>query len=242
MVSCYARLFKFFAYVVFGSGIVCVLFPFCSVERRQSVQQWWCQRLCAVLCVHIEADKQQYVQGAAGIVVANHISWLDILVLNSLMPMRFVAKIEIKKWWLLGYLTARVGTIFINRQRMRGMKGVIQEVWQTVQNGEMVCIFPEGTTTDGMRLLPFKANLLEVGLHTTIYPIILRYEHAGKATFAPTYSGSVSLWQSFMRVLKTPNIRARVFHLPPVLHAHQHRRQLAHELNLLFQQAWRQIF
>lgn len=115
---------------------------------------------------------------AAQVVVANHASWLDILVLNALGPMTFVSKSEVAGWAGIGPLARAAGTLFIDRDRKqaRHQEAVIRH---RLAEGQRLTLFPEGTSTDGLRVLPFKptlfAALFAKDRHTRVQPVSIRY-------------------------------------------------------------------
>ena len=164
------------------------------------------------------------------LVVANHISWLDIFVLNAVGPVRFVAKAELARWPVAGRLIRGVGTLFVERERRKDARRVNGHAADALARGDIVAVFPEGTTTDGTELLPFKSSLLQpiVDAQGRVQPMAIRYraptgEHSG----APAYVGDDSFLASFWRVT---GARALVvdLHAPASLAAGgSHRRDLA---------------
>jgi 1-acyl-sn-glycerol-3-phosphate acyltransferase len=119
-------------------------------------------------------------EGPAGafLLVANHVSWLDILLLGSLREVVFIAKAEMRGWPIIGPLATSTGTIFIDRGSRRDTLRVSEAIEQAVRDGTSVVLFPEGTSTDGNRLLPFKSALLESAARNTlpVHYAALRYE------------------------------------------------------------------
>src|SRR5947199_5895908 len=87
------------------------------------------------------------------LIVANHISWLDIFVLNTLQPARFIAKSEMRAWPLFGRLMAGVGTLFIERDRRRHTHHINRHAADALAQGDVLAVFPEGATSDGTRVL-----------------------------------------------------------------------------------------
>ncbi len=144
------------------------------------------------------------------LVVCNHISWLDIFVMNAWKPASFVSKSEVGKWPVLGPLVTGAGTLFIERDKRRDALKLVKQIAQALQDGGRVAIFPEGTTSDGTGLLHFHANLLQaaVSAKASVQPLTLRYLDAvtGERTQAASYVGDMSLLQS-MRALANNAIR-----------------------------------
>jgi 1-acyl-sn-glycerol-3-phosphate acyltransferase len=96
-----------------------------------------------------------------GLLVCNHLSYLDILILAALTPSRFVAKSEVKNWPVLGWFAHLAGTIFVERSKRSQVARAAQEIGVALEEGPLVVLFPEGTSSGGETVLPFKSSLLE---------------------------------------------------------------------------------
>ncbi|HJV96953.1 MAG TPA: lysophospholipid acyltransferase family protein, partial [Albitalea sp.] len=169
----------------------------------------------------------------ATMLVANHVSWLDILAINAVAPTRFVSKADVRGWPLLGWLVACGGTLFIERERKRDALRVVHQVAQALEAGDRVAVFPEGTTSDGHGLLPFHANLLQAAIatETPVQPIALRFSDASQpVSAAAAYVGDTSLLQSLWWVVTARGLQAHVQWLPPQGSRHLDRRALADNL------------
>lgn len=108
--------------------------------------------------------------------VANHSSYVDILVLGTFIPARFVAKQEVAKWPIMGWLSTNQGTIYIDRSRNAIADGTDKLV-QYIEEGESLILFPEGTTSDGCRVLPFGSSFFDVAMkkNVVVQPITISY-------------------------------------------------------------------
>jgi 1-acyl-sn-glycerol-3-phosphate acyltransferase len=145
----------------------------------------------------------------AGLVICNHISWIDIFVIQAQWPSVFIAKSEIRAWPLVGWLVAGSGTIFIERGNRRAIPGVIQRAQQCFSKGERVAFFPEGTTSDGENVLPFHASLfsmLENAPQTPLTLMAIRYKENDQPTKATAYIDEMTLWESILRIMSTPRL------------------------------------
>ena len=214
-----------------GALICSFAFPFLKPARRLQLVGWWCARLLDLLGVALRVSGTP--RRRATLVVANHISWLDILAINAVQPVRFVSKADVRRWPLLGWLVACGGTLFIERERKRDALRVVHQVAKALQAGDMVALFPEGTTSDGHALLPFHANLLQASIatETPVQPVALRFGDAHDAvSAAAAYVGDTSLLQSLWWVVTARGLRAHVTWLPPQATAHLDRRALAERL------------
>jgi len=181
------------------------------------VQQWSAYAL-EVLGVELEVRGSAPVLGPV-LVVSNHVSWLDILVINAARPCRFVSKADVKSWPLLGRLVEEAGTLFIEREKRRDAVRVVHHLAESLRAGDVLAVFPEGTTGDGSSVLPFHANLLQAALsaHAPVLPVALGYVHAkdGGLHDAPTYVGDTTLVASIWRTLCARDLVARLdFGLP----------------------------
>ncbi|UXY16585.1 1-acyl-sn-glycerol-3-phosphate acyltransferase [Chitiniphilus purpureus] len=163
------------------------------------------------------------------LLLANHISWLDIFVLNSATVSRFVAKAEIKHWPMLGRLCSAAGTLFIERERKRDTARVGGVMLAALREGHCVAIFPEGTTSDGRCILPFRSSLLQAAIdsHATIQPIYLRYiDQQGNWNDAPAYINQMTLTESLWRLLGTRGLVAEINFLAPFVVQDMDRREV----------------
>jgi 1-acyl-sn-glycerol-3-phosphate acyltransferase len=216
------------SHALHGALICAVVFPFMSPAQRMQRVGWWSARMLKLLGVrwHVSGTAQP----GPVLFVANHISWLDILAINAVRPVRFVSKSDVRHWPFLGYLVASGGTLFIERERKRDALRVVHQVADALKAGETVAVFPEGTTTDGHALLPFHANLLQAAIATEspVQPIALRFSDSGHAvSLAVTFIGETTLMESFWWVLCADGLQASVHMLPPQATQHLERRVLA---------------
>ena len=188
-------------HVVQGVATTLVVFPWIGLDRRRETIRRWSIRMLRIL--NVETRIHGAPPGALPgnlLIVANHISWLDIFVLNTLQPARFIAKAELRRWPVIGWLSASVGTLFVERERRRHASSVNRDAAEALSRGDVIAIFPEGTTTDGFTILPFKGSLLQpiVDAEGHVQPIAIRYRDAmGAQSVAPAYVGETSFATSF---------------------------------------------
>lgn len=199
-------------------------------QKRQRIQRWARQVLC-VCGLSVRAENLKPLLTTHGkMLVANHISWLDIIVIDALCPVRFVAKQEVRAWPILGWLAARAGTIFIERGNRQSAQNVAAAMQEKLEFGDTVMFFPEGTSTNGSILQPFKKSLFQAAceVNTLLYPVVIYYPDAtGAPDEALAYYGDISLWQSFCRILPKRHKRAEVYVLTPITTKGQNRQVLA---------------
>jgi 1-acyl-sn-glycerol-3-phosphate acyltransferase len=192
------------------SGLLTILlvFPKLAQQQREIRVQVWSQGLLQRLGIRLSIAGTPVLQGPL-MLVANHISWLDITALHAARFCRFVSKADIQAWPLIGALASGVGTLFIQRESRRDAMRVVHHMTQSLREGEVLAIFPEGTTGDGVQLLPFHANLVQAAIsaQAPVQPVALQFvDGAGRRSMAPCYVGDDSLLGSVWRTLRTPGI------------------------------------
>lgn len=206
-----------------------LLYPFYSRPRRRVAVRRWSAALLRILGVRM------HVHGAPArvrplMLVANHVSWLDIFALNAVQPVRFVAKSEIRRWPAIGWLCVRTGTLFIERGRRRDTARVNSLVAEAMLEGDVVAVFPEGTTTDGSEVLRFHSALLQPALiaGAGVQPVALRFARSdGSLCVEAAYDGDKSLWFTMLQILRQPAIDVHLHFLPLLTNDAAHRRALA---------------
>jgi 1-acyl-sn-glycerol-3-phosphate acyltransferase len=191
-------------HVAEGLMTTAFVFPWVGVPKKQALIRRWCRLLLHMLKVEARIHGLP-AGGLPGnvLIVANHISWLDIFVLNTVQPSRFIAKSELRRWPVAGRLIAGCGTLFIERERRHDTLKVNRHAAEALARGDVIAIFPEGTTTDGREVLPFHGSLLQpiVDAGGHVQPIAIRYRKAtGEHNDAPAYIGETSFLQSYWRV------------------------------------------
>lgn len=223
------RLVRLAIHLLQGVLTVGFLFPFYSKARCQLAIRKWSRAMLRILGVQV------HVYAAPAVVrplmfVVNHVSWLDIFALNSLTPVRFVAKSEIRNWPAIGWLSAKTGTLFIERGRRSDTARVNRLIAEAMLEGDVVAVFPEGTTSDGSEVLRFHSSLLQPVLiaGAVVQPVALRFtHHDGALCKEAAYDGDKSLWYTLMQIIALRRIDAHLYFLPLLTSDAPHRRALA---------------
>jgi len=191
------------------------------------VIRWWQGRLVRIFGFRILRVGQP-LPGAV-LFVANHVSWLDISVLHSQRAMGFVAKKEISRWPLVGWLASLAGTIYHHRGSNESLHGVMHQMLQRLESGQAVGVFPEGRTTSGERIETFHARIFQPAVLGKVpaQPVALRYGRAGEAQTRIAFRPGESFMANFLRVMGEPTQPLEVHFLPPVQVEDEGRRRLA---------------
>jgi len=215
-------------HILLGLVLVYCAFPFCKLPTRNRINRWWSRWLVRICGARLRVTGQPLppelaatgiTPGSNGrLLLANHISWIDIFAINAVLPCRFVAKAEIGRWPVLGALVTRAGTLYIERGRRRAVAAANDTMQWYLKLGESVVVFPEGTTTAGDRLLPFHSNLLAPALEVgcLAWPVALRYTEQGAPSDAAAFVGEMSLVRSLGRVLVARSLEIEVALLAPL--------------------------
>ena len=221
-----------------GMWTIAARFRSASPEQRAQHIADWSRGLLKLLNVTVKVQGQPLMQGPL-LVVLNHISWLDILVMLAAQPVCFVSKSEVRHWPVIGWLATNAGTLYIERASRRDAMRVVHQVADKLISGGMVAVFPEGTTTDGASLLPFHGNLLQsaISAHCPVQPVALKFLEAnGQRSMSPVYIDDDTLLSSVWRMLCAKPVTAQLIFLEPVSSAGAERRQLAQQLHTLIAQ------
>ena len=217
-----------------------------SSQKSQHISQW-AQQFLAILDVQLRTTGTAAQVGPM-MVVANHISWLDVLVLLAVQPVCFVSKAQVKHWPLIGWLATNAGTLYIERASRRDAMRVVHHIAQALQPANaaqaahIIAVFPEGTTSDGTKALPFHANLIQAAIsaHAPVQAVALRYVDATTAALSltPTYVDDDTLISSVWRLLCASPVVATVHFATPAHADGRDRRAWALHLQHTVQSAW----
>lgn len=204
-----ARLVLALVHAFVGLLTIVLVFPRLSQAQRQIRVQVWSLRMLSCLGITLRIAGRP-VQSGPALLVANHISWLDITSLHATRFCRFVSKADVRHWPVIGALAAGVGTLFIERESRRDAMRVVHHMADSLRSGEVLAVFPEGTTSNGLDLLPFHANLIQaaVSADAPVQPVGLKFEDrvTGERSLAPCYINDDTLLGSVWRTLCTPGI------------------------------------
>jgi len=210
-----ARLAQLALHLLGGLITVAWIHPWISPARRLRLKRRWSRRLLRALGIDLRISGAT----AEGLLVANHVSFLDIFVINAVAPAAFVSKDDVRGWPLIGWLAARTDTIFLERGSRAAAQRARAELLRRLQAGQRVAVFPEGTTTIGDRVLPFHGALFQAAIDagTPVTPLALRYRgRDGRRSEAPAYVDAITLWQCLRTIATADGLVAQIDVLPPM--------------------------
>lgn len=227
------RVLRTLGHVWAGLWMIRRAFPRLGLPERQQRVQAWSKKMLAIIGVSVRTGGDVPAEGPL-LVVCNHISWLDILVLNAVRPARFVSKADVKRWPLLGTLITGAGTLYIERENRRDAMRVVHHMVEALREGDVLAVYPEGTTGDGRELLPFHANVLQAPISASVPVQAMALAYLDAATHqrsdAPTYIGNTTLLASMWRTFSSPPLVAAVRLAAPELAQGRNRRAWAEDL------------
>lgn len=212
------RVLRLLIHILHGLWLASVTMPRLQPSQQSARVQVWALAFLGHAGVRLEIRGQPPITGPV-LLVANHLSWLDIPVMHAARHCRFVSKSDVQDWPLVGTMATAAGTLYIERSSRRDALRIVRLMEEALKAGEVLAVFPEGTTGDGRSLLPFHANLLQAAVSgdAPVQPVGLRFtdQASGQTSHAPSYVGDETLLGSIWRTLCAPAIVAVVYYGQP---------------------------
>jgi 1-acyl-sn-glycerol-3-phosphate acyltransferase len=204
-------------WVIAGLLHIGLAFPWLPLSGRLYSKKIWSVVLLRICGVSVTQSGTPVTQGPV-LFVVNHVSWLDIFILNCARATAFVAKSEIRHWPLVGWLAHGADTIFIERASRHAVHKVGVAMQEHFERGQSVGLFPEGTTSGGDRLLPFYANLFEPARKAgaVIQPVVLKYYHHGRRSDFAAFVGEQTLLHNMWCVLGSTGTAIEMIFVPVI--------------------------
>jgi 1-acyl-sn-glycerol-3-phosphate acyltransferase len=230
-VAALGRMLRLLAHALGGLWTLYLRFGRMSDAQQNRAVQQWAQGVLRIMGIGLQVHGRAHAGPV--LLVANHISWLDIVVMLAAQYCRFVAKSELKAWPLVGPLATAAGTLYIERASSRDALRVVHHMAERLQAGDVLAVFPEGTTGDGVHVLPFHANLLQAAIaaQAPAQAVGLRFVDArGQPSFAPCYIGDDTFVGSVWRTLCARGLVVHVAFAAPDLPQGRKRRVWALDL------------
>ncbi len=220
------RLIRFFRWtrmilhLLQGLLVTGLVYPRIAPATRARITQLWSIKMLRILNITLVASGARPEVGSKKLfLVANHVSWLDIFVINATQPSRFVAKSEIRDWPIAGWLCEAAGTIFVRRTKRSDTTRINAIIHDVLDSGDTVAIFPEGTTTLGDRLLKFHTSLFEPAVvnQAIVTPAAICYRNINGAPSAATvFVGNITFSQSISAIIAEHNLQASIIFAPGI--------------------------
>jgi len=216
----YCRISHIILHTLVGIFITAIMLPLVKRPAKLHLISWWCRHLLTAFNIRIVSKGHIPPRTTLSntMFVGNHVSWADIHALNSIVPVKFIAKSEIKNWPIFGYL-AKVNALFIDRTKRHDAARVVNVTFQSLQAGDNLCLFPEGTTTDGSEMKSFKSSLIQAAIQarSTIWPVAIRYPNPdGSINTAMAYAGEITLPESLQAALLQKSPVVELTFLQPI--------------------------
>jgi 1-acyl-sn-glycerol-3-phosphate acyltransferase len=203
-----------------GVLLIGCVFPHLRPSERDVIIESWCREVLDVLSVRMNLRGEIPPGKVSSVLfVANHVSWMDILVMNACRRVRFVARAEVRQWPLLGWMAARTDTIFFKRTSPCELVRVVKSVATFLRRGDCIALFPQGTTADGFSTHAFHSGLFEsaIAAEALIWPVGISYRRLDNSLYADTpIVGGQSLIASIRNILAQPATRAQVSYTDPI--------------------------
>ncbi len=225
---------------IFISGIIFLLPALPKTKRAIAVRisSYFARIFLFLLGVRVHVKHREHLRktGAVHLIVSNHLSYVDVLVVSSLIPSVFITSVELKNTALLGTLARLSGCIFVERRKASGLKQEIGLITRVLGQGLPVVLFPEGTTSNGDLVQPFKHSLFDSAIiaHAGISPVCLRYTRVNSERLtahnrdAVFYYGGTTFFKHFPKLLALKSIDVEIISLKTIkVQAHQTRKNLS---------------
>ena len=229
MIKAYYRALKMILLALAGVFVGIFFYPRWDGERQRRYIQTWSKKLFKRIGIKVSVI-DEHLLASHSLIVSNHLSWLDIFLINVAQPSRFIAKESIRSWPLVGWLATKAGTVYLNRSSARDLRNAFNVLVTSLGQGEHFVFFPEGTSGGTQnRLLPFHSNLFEAAINAgaSIQPCVLHYvDESNQFHFAIETTEKLGLVQSILRVLRSDTIHAKLIILPTISTAGMQRREL----------------
>lgn len=193
------------------------------------VTRMFARLLCAILNIRIAVEGQRdRLESGSNFIVSNHLGYVDGIVLGSIFPVIYVSKKEVRGWPLIGQWTALCGTVFVDRKRRDKIPLLVEEIAKKIKEKANILNFPEGTSTNGERLLPFQSALFAAALRarTTVVPVTLTYRRIDDQQVSSTnrdrvcWYGDMEFAPHFWNLLALRSIEVSVKVHPHIVTSH----------------------
>ena len=231
--------FRFVAALCFALGcivLVLLYLQWIKPEAKRTIIKSWARTFIRMIGMRLTIEGTVYEDSC--LIVANHISFVDIFALNAMKPGRFIAKSEIADWPVFGRIAKGVDTLFIQRRNHRSIIAVNEQISAALMQKQTIMLFPEGKTSIGVSLLPLKANLIEPAVlsATPVLPVAICYTEKGQKTTKASYA-NISIFKCLWTICSTPDLAVTLKVLPVIDVRGKTRHEVAAEAAAVMSQA-----
>ncbi len=206
----------FYTILIMFFGIFIFLLPNDRKRRANMILvQFWARMLCILFGIKVRTEGEPLPRQTGYLVTANHMSYFDIIILGSVIPGIFISKSEVRWWPLVGLAGAMVGTLYFKRDSKTDRSDLKHKAVERLRWGQNIFVFPEGTTSDGQKLLPFRYGAFDVAIraNASVLPVTLNYENPEIIQ----WTGNTNLFGHIFNIAKQGNVEVRL-HIGPTLH------------------------
>lgn len=212
-----------------GLAAATLILPFASRSICLALRQRWARGMLRASGLDLRIEGAAVAPGT--LLLANHVSWLDVVVIAAHAPAIFVAKSEVRHWPAIGWLAQRVETVFLRRASGRSLLEVKNRIAELLRAGRGTALFPEGTTSDGRSILPFRSGLLQAAVDSgrPVQPVAIIYEEDGKPSASAAFVDGMTLWRSVIAVCGSGRMTVHLVIAAPLASAGRSRKALARE-------------
>lgn len=228
-----ARLSATVALMIIGSVVTIIHNVRPNFERELKFKKSWSKLVLRSLGItlHSVGDAPKNLASRSGeLIAANHITFIDIFVINSVCPSTFVSKSDVTSWPIVGQMARRAGTIFLDRGSRRAAHRTQEQIVECLMAGQNIAVFPEGTTSAGHSVMPFHGALFQAAVDagTSVRCASICYlDSAGNPTSCPAYIGDLTLATCLWNIATASGLTARIEWAEPITAPHQDRRHLS---------------
>lgn len=231
------RICRVAIHILYGLSVSATVLSYLEHQKKHLIIKLWSEKLLHILNVKLTVEGSPPSQRLSNTMfVSNHISWLDIYALNSVHPVRFIAKSEVARWPILGWLAKQANTIFIERARKKDAQRITIEATESLKNGDCLCYFPEGTTTNGTELLPFKSSLIQAAINThgDVWPLAIYYPNQdGSPNTRMAFAGETTFIESIWQIISLQESEVKLYFLQRIQSRGYERRELTQCIKML---------
>jgi len=201
------------------------------------ITRHWHRQVCRVFNIDIKVTGS--LPKEPMLIVANHISWLDITTTGTVISARYLSKYEVVGWPVIGWLAKKAGTLFIKKGTKASTTQSLEQMTDALNSGDHVVLFPEGKTTDGEKVRKFHARLFQCAVDSEkkIQPVVIRYPHETGVHPKAPFIDDITLYESAIGLLGEPHLKVELHFLEPVTSENKTRSELAKECETLIQSA-----